>query len=743
MVNAYLLRNTAWGSLLLAIMLSILPASVTRADSAPSHHYQPLLTLGRGEITSIDWQASGEKILVNTAAGVWLYDDQLRDVAHLENLTIASFSPKGDLIAGKRADKIVLLDANSLQLIQTFPDSASTLLDIKWSPDSNKIAGLWKNGQVVIWDAKTHRRLFAFERFVERNTFVWSPDNTKVVALDPGGNTASIWQIASPQRRIVLQLKAKSKDGASGGDLVWSPDGSQILRRAGLSDSALLQSWDAQNGELLNELENPGLMNMAYSADRQRLVVAFFQGIQVVDPKTFKVMVAFDQSPMAAITHWSPDGRTIAGFGTEWLLSDGFVSLWDASTGKRTHYFTSHSSVLSFLWSPDSRRFLIVNRDNMIRILDADSGMILHERAEYTLVSQVTAWNFDGDRIAVADTIGNVRIWDVKTKQISLTLKGTVDIVQIAWQPNGKLLAVASEIDEAIGGGVAHDVSVHLWNTETGQNVATFPGDNSILSPLIWSNDGTHLATPIFHGKVILWDVTSQKFSVFTDFKTSILSEVSFSPDGTKLLVLSDACCVGPVPSIWDVETAKPLRDPILDDGRIRRWRSYEWGESGKMLFRANWSSKDSYCGDGGCGDPLQDPGRFKVFIEAIYPLNMSTQTLPPIILQGHTNFINSTIWSPDTQTIATTSLDRTLRTWNPNTGAPLLVIGNVDFMVWSPDSRLMAVWAIGGPTRILEATTGKTLDTLDIPNSAFEWSPDSTKIAHVAGGILTIWGQP
>ncbi|MEP7289398.1 MAG: WD40 repeat domain-containing protein [Chloroflexota bacterium] len=765
-MKSYLLRS----ALLIGLIVSIaLPAN---AQPAQNHYYQPLLKLGRGEITSIDWQRSSEKILVNTTTGVWLYDDQLRDVAHPENLTMANFSPNGKLIVGRRNNKIILLDADSLQPVETFPDSADTLLDIKWSPDSNKIAGLWKNGQVVIWDATTYRRLFVFWQSTETNTFAWSPDSTKIVAFDPGGNTASIWQIATPQKRIVLQLKTKSKESASGGDLIWSPDSSQILRTARLTDKALLQSWNVQNGELLHEEEGNSIssvMRVAYRPDGQSLIIAFWGGMQLVHPRSFQKSREFDQSYSIDIARWSPDGRTIAGSGDEWTTTRNlFINLWDASTGKVVKHIPTHGEATSLFWSADGQRLLTVNRDSVIRLWDVNNGVVITERRDHGLITPTIAWNTDGSKIAVADTLDTVRIWDVKTKRLALTLKNTSDIIQVAWQPNGNLLAVASQTADAGGIGIAHDVSIRLWNTDNGQNILTDPlPDRSLIAHLLWSSDGKHLVITTVNSKVILWDTISQEFTTLADFSTLALFAASFSPDNTKLFIIVGVCCSTELFAVWNTQTKEQIK--LKHDGGLGlSYPSYTWDRSSKKVLRADWPTLSSYIGGDGGGprDPRTDPNRFKAQIHSVYPVDESALMSSPLILQGHTDFISSLTWSPDSRMIATTSADKTLHTWDADTGKPLLVIGNAELMAWSPDSRLMAAWAIGGPTRIVEATTGKTLDTidmingdiqrnpaytytiqwapyaLDMPYGATQWSPDSAKIAHVADGILTVWGR-
>ena len=62
-------------------------------------------------------------------------------------------------------------------------------------------------------------------------------------------------------------------------------------------------------------------------------------------------------------------------------------------------------------------------------------------------------------------------------------------------------------------------------------------------------------------------------------------------------------------------------------------------------------------------------------------------------ILEGHSNWVNSVTFSPDSKLVMSGSDDRTLRLWDAATGAPLQTLkGHLNWVrsvAFSPDSKL------------------------------------------------------
>jgi len=103
----------------------------------------------------------------------------------------------------------------------------------------------------------------------------------------------------------------------------------------------------------------------------------------------------------------------------------------------------------------------------------------------------------------------------------------------------------------------------------------------------------------------------------------------------------------------------------------------------------------------------------------------------------GHTDTVNSVAWSPDGKTVASGSLDQTVKLWEVATGKLLATLqghaGGIYSVAWSPDGKILASGPGDNTVKLWEAATGKLLTSLeghtDTVNSV-AWSPDGKILA-------------
>jgi eukaryotic-like serine/threonine-protein kinase len=127
----------------------------------------------------------------------------------------------------------------------------------------------------------------------------------------------------------------------------------------------------------------------------------------------------------------------------------------------------------------------------------------------------------------------------------------------------------------------------------------------------------------------------------------------------------------------------------------------------------------------------------------------------------GHTEYVSSTTWSPDSQRIASAGDDHTVRVWNASNGGTVYIHKHhwdVYAVAWSPDGQRLASSSRDKTVHVWNASDGGNAyiyrgHTWDV--YAVAWSPDNQRIAsagqdttvqiwnaHDGGHVFTYYGH-
>ena len=151
---------------------------------------------------------------------------------------------------------------------------------------------------------------------------------------------------------------------------------------------------------------------------------------------------------------FTPDSASLA-----ILQANGLMRVFALATGKEQKHFSLERAPFQFLrFSPAGEKFCLVHRDEHVQLHRTSDGHLL-------------------------------KMFPLSSGAFS-----------VAWHPDGRRLATG-----------AHDRKAHIWDTETGEELASFAGHQSAVSQVTFSHNGQLLVTSSWDTTTRVWDAENGK----------------------------------------------------------------------------------------------------------------------------------------------------------------------------------------------------------------------------------------
>jgi WD40 repeat protein len=285
-------------------------------------------------------------------------------------------------------------------------------------------------------------------------------------------------------------------------DKVWcaafSVDGKQIV--SGSIDRTI-QVWNAQTG---NPIFGPLKMHtawvfcVAFSPNGRRIVSGSRdKTVLVWDAVTGKVVAGPFKGHTDGIwtACFSPDGKQIAS-GSR----DKTIRIWDAQTGALlVGPLSGHTEgIISIAFSGDGTRIASGSPDKTVRIWNAKSGRLVHGPLKgHSNSVYFMGFSPDSRMIISASRFGEVCVWNADTGALvsGPSLRHAEGALAVAFTPNDTWSAVS--IDGKWIAAVVDTTwrTVHVWDSKTGQLVASLEGHTDFIGSITFSPDGRRILT--------------------------------------------------------------------------------------------------------------------------------------------------------------------------------------------------------------------------------------------------------
>ena len=354
------------------------------------------------------------------------------------NARFATFGPDGRWLATASGVAHQDLDGWDLarrgRIVETIR-SLPNAYDLQFSPDGQRLA-LAHTSEATVLDARTGRMVSELMKHRSHITqFEFSPGGRQLVTASYDRRTR-VWEAATG-RPLIPALRHT----ATVFEARFSPGGPRLLTASG---DGITRLWELRpNGgqRATLPLHMTGSPTIRLSPDGRHLL-SFGEGrsVQIGHVRSGELSVIHQEAGTVTAACFNGDGSRFAVAAGDGSTLNGATQLWDAATRKP---ISPEVSLLSTGWypapfSPDDRRFLMLQDATTVAIGDAETGNRTAPLLEHVYTPRGFAFSPDG-RYIVTCADRNALVWDAETGEpVSPPLAHEAYITWVDWTRDGR-----------------------------------------------------------------------------------------------------------------------------------------------------------------------------------------------------------------------------------------------------------------------------------------------------------------
>ena len=610
--------------------------------------------LGKGGINLMRFSPDGTRLAVGTDVAVWLYDvpdgkETALFTGHTGQVNALAFSQDGKTFASGGFNN---------PIIQVWDlETKSKRSTLRLTREPYFLTALTFHGEILIgtntleityWDAATGEKISESRMANPYDTVAFSKDGSTLAIADRNG-IIYLWDTVTSKQKGAL-------DGHEGGRdsqiwvLAFSPDG-KIL--ASGSQDKTVRLWDTQNRKELGTLRgHSGWVttlafsedgNTVASGDANKVIKLWDLGTQQA-----RATLRGHESTINALA-FAPVGTPLYGMCLASGSADGTIRFWNPLTGEQLSTFTSgHTESIKAVafskeyptlttaafngvvdvWSLQTRRELITFSEGQCDVADM---LALSPDATYFVRegnSGLIAFKPGGIGHSGSFQGGTLlQLWEIATGN---EIPGPWQDVrssasQLIFSPVHDIFAVASHRE------------IQAWHINTGTQLFRFDAQWSPWIDPVFSPDGKWIATLEPTGKVQVSNI--EILNAPPIISTQEAETMAFSPDSTTLAILNQG-----IVYLWQFGTGVEAEPSSIPANSLGFKDALTFSPDGTMLI--------------GSGMEIWSPTIKLWDVETGKNLGM---------LSGHTEPVETLVFSHDGKTLASGSDDGTVLLWDWN----------------------------------------------------------------------------
>jgi WD40 repeat protein/tRNA A-37 threonylcarbamoyl transferase component Bud32 len=515
-------------------------------------------------------------------------------------------------------------------------------------------------------------------------------------------------------------------------------------------------------------LDVPDILHsgIVFSPDGTSIAGPVGNQAKVFDLRTGKVILALEKHQNRVLqVAFSADGKRLVS------RSGGEVKVFDLPAGRQvfsTAMRVSEEDQLAI--SPDGGQIAYAGRNSDVQLWGVGGGreILLPKKQLVPVQGQpvrvvALAYSPDGKLLAVATDHGPLKVIEVATRREVLSLAGMTS--PVAFSPNGNLFACHARGTWDIVRATYPPGEVKVWQVQTGKEAWSVKADTWDFA---FSPDGQHLAGAVADTSVRLWRAATGEETLRLRGHTSRAFQVAFSPDGQRLVSAAGNDTRSEF-KVWDLPDCRRRALPAARHVDPITAVAFS-PDSGRLAFTTAHHPPGVLDLATGTGRPL-DRGSERVSFSPdgrrvatlfgnmilVYDLETGKEAYS---FEGHTHWVHLVAFSPGGKYLASDAgpvdqrknnyLSVEVKLWDAQTGREVRTLkartegfgrgAALRALAFSPGDRYLAALAANWDARVWEVETGEEVLTLNEIDTLGGFDADGTRLCGAMQRKVKVW---